>query len=168
MELPLYVYLLLAFLLLLLNAFFVLAEFAAVKMRATRIEELVDQGNPRAKLVQNIQAHLDEYLSVCQVGITFSSIGLGFVGEPAFARMLEPILGSWAWAHAVAITMAYVVALSHACCAVLAIVWALGEPTYASPEQIQRSPNQPPLGPPLKQGNPDHEKHLPVDPPLAA
>ena len=109
MELPLYVYLLLAFLLLLLNAFFVLAEFAAVKMRATRIEELVDQGNPRAKLVQNIQAHLDEYLSVCQVGITFSSIGLGFVGEPAFARMLEPILGSWAWAHAVAITMAYVV-----------------------------------------------------------
>ena len=93
--------------LLFLNAFFVLAEFAMVKLRPTQVEALVQQGNPRAPLVAHIQAHLDEYLSVCQVGITLASIGLGFVGEPAFAVQLEPLLGSWALAHAVAITFAY-------------------------------------------------------------
>ncbi len=69
----------------LLNAFFVLAEFAAVKMRPTQVEALAETGNRRAKTLERIQAHLDEYLSVCQVGITLASIGLGFVGEPAFA-----------------------------------------------------------------------------------
>lgn len=82
-------YLLIALLLLLLNAFFVLAEFAAVKTRASRVEELARAGDSRARLMRHIQTHLDEYLSVCQVGITLASIGLGFVGEPAFARLLE-------------------------------------------------------------------------------
>jgi CBS domain containing-hemolysin-like protein len=104
------VYLLLALLLLLLNAFFVLAEFAAVKMRPSRVEELVSQGSPKAKLVKRIQTHLDEYLSVCQVGITFASIGLGFVGEPAFARLLVNLTGlNTAAAHTVAVTAAYIV-----------------------------------------------------------
>ncbi|MEX2207771.1 MAG: CNNM domain-containing protein [Myxococcota bacterium] len=94
--------------LLLLNAFFVLAEFAMVKLRPTQVEALVQQGKPGAPLVAHIQAHLDEYLSVCQLGITLASIGLGFVGEPAFAVLLEPLLGSWLWAHAVALALAYV------------------------------------------------------------
>lgn len=106
------VYVLIALLLLLLNAFFVLAEFGAVKMRPTRVEELARSGDPRAALLRHIQGHLDEYLSVCQVGITLASIGLGFVGEPAFARLLEPC---FAWAgidspilvHSVAVTVAY-------------------------------------------------------------
>jgi CBS domain containing-hemolysin-like protein len=93
--------------LLLLNAFFVLAEFAMVKLRPTQVEALVQQGNRRARLVANIQSHLDEYLSVCQVGITLASIALGFVGEPAFASMLEPLLGSWGFAHAAGIVFAY-------------------------------------------------------------
>ena len=92
---------------LLLNAFFVLAEFAMVKLRPTQVEALVQQGNPRALLVAHIQAHLDEYLSVWQLGITLASIGRGFVGEPAFAVLLEPILGSWVWAHGAAIALAY-------------------------------------------------------------
>lgn len=105
--------LLLAFLLILLNAFFVLAEFAVIKVRPTKIEELVDQGDPRARVVQHIQTHLDEYLSVCQVGITFASIALGFVGEPAFARLAEPVLtmaglGRPEVVHGVAISIAYV------------------------------------------------------------
>jgi len=103
------VYLSIALLLILLNAFFVLAEFAIVKFRSTRVEELVEQGVARAAVVQHIQANLDEYLSVCQVGITLASIGLGFVGEPAFARMLRPVLGSWALAHVAAIGIAYVI-----------------------------------------------------------
>ncbi len=93
--------------LLLVNAFFVLAEFAMVKLRPTQVDALVHEGKPRARLVAHIQEHLDEYLSVCQLGITLASIGLGFVGEPAFAALLEPVLGSWRWAHAVAIGFAY-------------------------------------------------------------
>lgn len=75
------VYLILALLLILLNAFFVLAEFAAVKIRPTQVEALAETGNRRAKTLERIQAHLDEYLSVCQVGITLASIGLGALSE---------------------------------------------------------------------------------------
>ena len=95
--------------LLLVNAFFVLAEFALVKLRPTQVEALVHAGNARARVVAHIQGSLDEYLSVCQLGITLASIGLGFVGEPAFAVLLQPLLGSWAFAHAVAIAFAYLV-----------------------------------------------------------
>lgn len=104
--------LLIAALLLLLNAFFVLAEFAAVKARPTRMEELAANGNHRAHLMQHVQLHLDQYLSVCQVGITFASIGLGFIGEPAIARLVAPLLvrlgtDNEVAAHAVAIAIAY-------------------------------------------------------------
>src|SRR6266540_2440510 len=68
-------------LLLATNAFFVLAEFAIVKVRPSRITELATAGDRRAILVGNIQDHLDEYLSVCQVGITLASVALGMVGE---------------------------------------------------------------------------------------
>lgn len=105
------VLILVAILLILLNAFFVLAEFAAVKVRPSRIEELAGQGHPNAKIVRHVQQHLDEYLSVCQVGITFSSIGLGFTGEPVFAALLEPLLqhvGMQDQAHKVAIGISYV------------------------------------------------------------
>jgi CBS domain containing-hemolysin-like protein len=94
--------------LLALNAFFVLAEFALVKLRPTHVEALVHEGRPRARLVEHVQSHLDEYLSVCQVGITLASIALGFVGEPAFAHLFEPLLGSWMYAHGAAIGASYV------------------------------------------------------------
>src|SRR5258705_4476232 len=94
-------------LLLVLNGFFVLAEFALVKLRPTQVEALVQLEKPRARLVSHLQANLDEYLSVCQLGITLASIALGFVGEPAFAVLVEPLLGSWAWAHAVAVAFSY-------------------------------------------------------------
>jgi CBS domain containing-hemolysin-like protein len=107
------VFIFIALILLLLNAFFVLAEFSAVKIRPSRVEELIDQGDPNAKVVQHIQSHLDDYLSVCQVGITFASIGLGFVGEPAIARLLQPVLEaigvtSAATAHSIAVTITYI------------------------------------------------------------
>jgi CBS domain containing-hemolysin-like protein/mannitol/fructose-specific phosphotransferase system IIA component (Ntr-type) len=109
------VYLIIVILLLLLNAFFVLAEFAVVKVRPTQMEALAERGNRRAKLVERIQTHLDEYLSVCQVGITLASIGLGFVGEPGFAKLLEPLLrmigisetGARITSHGLAIAIAY-------------------------------------------------------------
>lgn len=85
-------YLFLAALLILINGFFVLAEFAAVKMRPSRIRELMDGGVRGAAAAKHVQDHLDEYLSVCQVGITFTSIGLGFVAEPALVKLIKPVL----------------------------------------------------------------------------
>ena len=103
------IYLFLAVLLLLLNAFFVLAEFAAVKVRPSRIETLVAEGHPRGKALQHIHQHLDEYLSVCQVGITFASIGLGFVGEPSIASLIERATGwSTPTSHKFAVAIAYI------------------------------------------------------------
>jgi CBS domain containing-hemolysin-like protein len=103
------IYMLVLVLLLLLNAFFVLAEFAAVRVRGTQISELEEQGRHGAPLLRHIHDHIDEYLSVCQLGITFASIGLGFVGEPALAHLLQPLLGHHvATAHAAAITISYV------------------------------------------------------------
>lgn len=103
-------YLIIAAFLLALNAFFVLAEFSAVKMRPSRVEELVAQGNLKARIFQRVQSKIDEYLSVCQVGITCASIGLGFVGEPAFARIIVSLTGMHtATAHSIAITLAYIV-----------------------------------------------------------
>jgi CBS domain containing-hemolysin-like protein/mannitol/fructose-specific phosphotransferase system IIA component len=108
------VYLLLALLLILLNAFFVLAEFAAVKARPTQMDVLVAKGNKRAKKVQHIQTHIDKYLSVCQIGITLASIGLGFVGEPSLAKLIKPLIlmiGSGvaadSTAHGIAIALSY-------------------------------------------------------------
>jgi CBS domain containing-hemolysin-like protein len=85
-------YLLLALLLVLLNGFFVAAEFALVKVRGTRVRELADAGNWRARVAASIVAHIDAYLSAAQLGITFASIGLGWIGEPAVARLVGPCL----------------------------------------------------------------------------
>ena len=63
-------------LLLALNAFFVLAEFAVVKVRPSRVTQLVAEGDPRAELLEHIQGQLDEYLSVCQVGPRRDRLGL--------------------------------------------------------------------------------------------
>jgi CBS domain containing-hemolysin-like protein len=88
-------YLISALVLLLLNAFFVLAEFAAVSVRASRLEELLQQGRRGAKIALHVHNHLDEYLSMCQVGITMASIALGFVGERAAADLLMPLFNGF-------------------------------------------------------------------------
>ncbi|MEN6384186.1 MAG: CNNM domain-containing protein, partial [Phycisphaerales bacterium] len=86
---------LLAFLLVLLNGLFVAAEFSFVKVRPTRISQLVSEGNRKAALVQECINKLDAYLSVSQLGITLSSLGLGWLGEPAVAALLSPLLFKW-------------------------------------------------------------------------
>lgn len=109
------VYLFIMIFLLFLNGFFVLAEFAAVKIRPTQIQMLTESGDKRAKAMRYIQTHLDEFLSICQVGITFASIGLGFVGEPAIAKLISPAIhyvGGEAvtegLVHAIALTISYI------------------------------------------------------------
>ncbi|MEZ4220835.1 MAG: hemolysin family protein [Polyangiaceae bacterium] len=75
-----------------LNGFFVAAEFAIVKVRPTQIEPHAARGELRGKLGQHLVQHLDAYLSACQLGITLSSLALGWIGEPAFAWLLSPLL----------------------------------------------------------------------------
>ncbi|HEV7242854.1 MAG TPA: hemolysin family protein [Thermoanaerobaculia bacterium] len=83
--------LLLAFLFVLANGFFVAAEFAIVKVRSTQIVELAEQGSARAKMARKLIRHLDAYLSATQLGITLSSLALGWIGEPAFHHLIQPL-----------------------------------------------------------------------------
>ena len=73
------------------NAFFVAAEFAIVKVRSTQIQSLAESNNKRAKVTVKILSNLDAYLSASQVGITMTSLGLGWVGEPVTAKLLSPL-----------------------------------------------------------------------------
>ena len=77
--------------LVLLNAFFVSAEFALVAVRRTRIEELVNDGVAGASAAESAVHHLDRSIAATQLGITLASIGLGFVGEPALAYLFAPL-----------------------------------------------------------------------------
>ncbi len=75
-----------------LNGFFVMAEFAMVKLRYTRVQMLKNTAGWRGTILAKIHTNLDAYLSACQLGITLASLGLGWIGEPAFAHLLTPIL----------------------------------------------------------------------------
>ncbi len=79
--------------LVLLNGFFVATEFALVKVRATQLEPDALRGHKRAKMGLHLVRHLDAYLSACQLGITLASLGLGWIGEPVFADILQPVFG---------------------------------------------------------------------------
>lgn len=81
-----------AFLLVLLNGFFVAAEFGLVKLRSTRVRSIAKTLGWRGRMLAKVHINLDAYLSACQLGITLASLGLGWVGEPAFAALIEPLL----------------------------------------------------------------------------
>jgi CBS domain containing-hemolysin-like protein len=87
--------LLIALVLVLLNGFFVAAEFAMVKARTNRIDAMALEGRISAKLASGILGNLNAYLSACQLGITLTSLALGWLGEPTIARMIEPTLKSF-------------------------------------------------------------------------
>lgn len=76
-----------------LTAFFVASEFAIVKIRSTRIDQLITEGNKNALAAKTIISNLDEYLSACQLGITVTALGLGFIGESTFESILHPLFG---------------------------------------------------------------------------
>jgi CBS domain containing-hemolysin-like protein len=101
--------------LVLANGFFVATEFAIVAVRRSRLEQLAAEGSARAGLALQVVAHLDAYIAACQLGITMASLALGWIGEPALARLLEPLLeqsvGRWApaAAHGIAVAIAFTV-----------------------------------------------------------
>ena len=77
--------------LLLSNGFFVASEFAMVKVRKTRIEQLVNEGDANAPIAMEALSDLDKFIAAVQLGVTISSIGLGWVGESTLARIIEPL-----------------------------------------------------------------------------
>lgn len=104
----------LAVFLVFLNGFFVAAEFAIVKLRMTQAEEMAVKHGLPGRLLKSVRRNLDAYLSACQLGITLASLGLGWIGEPAFARLLEPLLLSFgvesqALLHGVSFAVAFTI-----------------------------------------------------------
>jgi CBS domain containing-hemolysin-like protein len=92
-----------------LNAFFVAAEFALVRARSDRLDALSEEGLRGAGLARRVVDHIDEYLSACQLGITMTSIGIGFLGEVALASRLEPLFGEFV-GHGLAVAFAIALA----------------------------------------------------------
>jgi CBS domain containing-hemolysin-like protein len=136
--------LLLALLLLLIaiNGFFVAAEFALVRSRRGKIEQLAAEGESGADAVVEQLDKIDESLSACQVGITVASIGIGFLGEPSLAVLIEPVFGSLSHGVAVGLSVAIAFAL------VTAIHISVGEQVpkmlaIADPERIARRVSRP-------------------------
>ncbi|HEX5713108.1 MAG TPA: hemolysin family protein [Solirubrobacterales bacterium] len=90
------------------NGFFVAAEFAIVRSRRTRLEQLRDEGVVAARRALDQIDHVDVYVATCQVGITLASLGIGFLGEPALAELLEPLFGNiFGHAAAIAVSIAF-------------------------------------------------------------
>ncbi|MDP4125524.1 MAG: hemolysin family protein [Bacillota bacterium] len=110
---------LIAFVLVGINGVFVAAEFSLVKVRKTRLAELAENGSKRAQITLDVTSKLDAYLSACQLGITLASLGLGWLGEPAIASLIEPLFVNFAgwstiYTETIAITIAFLlISFSH-------------------------------------------------------
>ncbi|MGC2606430.1 MAG: hemolysin family protein, partial [Silvibacterium sp.] len=93
------------------NGFFVAAELALVSVRQTRVEQMIAQRRPGARLVRHLQEHLDDFLPAVQLGVTLCSLALGWIGEPVVADVFEVWLGdlphSHVYAHLVAVPVAF-------------------------------------------------------------
>jgi CBS domain containing-hemolysin-like protein len=120
--------------LLLANAFFVAAEFGLVRVRETQLKELAEAGSSRARLGHHLSRNIDAYLSACQVGITAASLALGIVGEPAVARLIEPLFG---WLIALSETAFHIVsfAIAYGVITYLHIVVGEQAPKYFAIQQ---------------------------------
>ena len=98
--------------LVLLNGFFVAAEFAFVRARKAHLEKEAEQGKRGAALAVTISDDLSRYLSACQLGITLTSLGIGFLGEPAIASIFEDLIGTsipHGWSYAISLGLAYLI-----------------------------------------------------------
>ncbi len=96
-------------LLVLVNSFFVIAEYALVRSRRTRLATMADEGLRGARLALRQIDDIGDYIAACQVGITMASIAIGALGEPAIAHVLEPVLGG-ALGHAAAVVISVIIA----------------------------------------------------------
>ncbi|MBB4826518.1 CBS domain containing-hemolysin-like protein [Sporosarcina luteola] len=95
-----------------LTAFFVASEFAIVKVRTTRINQLVAEGNRKALTAKKVVSNLDEYLSACQLGITITALGLGMLGEPTVKLLLNPVFSHLELASNVTTILSFAIAFT--------------------------------------------------------
>ncbi|KML28369.1 MULTISPECIES: hemolysin family protein [Priestia] len=98
--------------LIVLTAFFVASEFAIVKLRSSRVDQLVAEGKKGANAVKTVTTHLDEYLSACQLGITITALGLGWLGEPTVAKILEPLFEELGVAASLTHILSFIIAFA--------------------------------------------------------
>ncbi len=96
--------------LILLTAFFVATEFAIIKLRGSRVDQLVSEGRNNAIAVQKVQSNLDGYLSACQLGITITALGLGWLGEPTVEKLLHPLFDAFGLGAEVSSLISFLVA----------------------------------------------------------
>ncbi|WP_404408511.1 hemolysin family protein [Jeotgalibacillus malaysiensis] len=91
------------------TAFFVVSEFSIVKVRSTRIDQLLEEGHPKAANAKKVMDNLDEYLSACQLGITVSALALGWIGGPVIAAMIAPLFAGFdlSWTPALSFVLAF-------------------------------------------------------------
>lgn len=97
-------------LLIALTAFFVASEFAVVKIRTSRVDQLVAEGNKKAVLAKKVVSDLDYYLSACQLGITVTALGLGALGKPTVERLLYPVFEYLSISPAISSVASYAIA----------------------------------------------------------
>lgn len=95
-----------------LTGFFVATEFAIVKVRGSRIDQLIAEGRKGSAAAKRVVSHLDEYLSACQLGITVTALGLGWLGEPTFERILHPLFANFQINERVAGIVSFAVAFA--------------------------------------------------------
>jgi CBS domain containing-hemolysin-like protein len=95
-----------------LTAFFVATEFAIVKVRSSRIDQLIAEGKKGATAAKKVITHLDEYLSACQLGITVTALGLGWLGEPTFRKILLPIFDYFPLTESMISILSFVIAFA--------------------------------------------------------
>ncbi|HDR4556220.1 TPA: HlyC/CorC family transporter [Bacillus cereus] len=95
-----------------LTAFFVAVEFAIIKVRSSRIDQLVSEKRRGALAAKKVTSNLDEYLSACQLGITITALGLGWLGEPTIKHLLEPLFLKLQFSPAISSTVSFIIAFA--------------------------------------------------------
>lgn len=95
-----------------LTAFFVSSEFAIVKVRTSQLEALIAEGNKKAVAAKRVTTHLDEYLSACQLGITITALGLGWLGEPTVESLLFPLFQRFEIPESIAHVISFLIAFA--------------------------------------------------------
>ncbi len=98
--------------LIILTAFFVATEFAVIRVRSTRIDQLIEEGNRNALAAKKVVSNLDGYLSATQLGITVTALGLGWIGEPTVGHLLEPLIDMLPFATSLSHVISFVLAFS--------------------------------------------------------
>src|SRR5437764_7715030 len=122
-------YLLLALGFIIANGFFVATEFALIKVRPTQLAGLAAEGSSRARIARRIAKRLDSYLSATQLGVTLASLALGWVGEPAFERLIEPHM-QWLGAFGVGVAHSLAAAIAFIVISALHIIFGELGPKY--------------------------------------